>query len=435
MSALLPAAVLAAPVRVGVVHAGPDPASGGALAAAIEARLRVASGLEVARAEDLAKNLAGAQPAELDRARHPAAAIVRRAEEAYFAARIDEVDPILKEADAALAAGAGGSTERVRVLLLRTALHSSSGDAVAARASARAALALDPALSVAPYPPSVQALVEEVRLTLPRRAVLRVFASPSGAAVTIDDRAAPGGVLAVLPGEHVVSVHARGFRTVSRTVRIEIDTTLRVTLPAALPPEADRTLAEWVREAKGPPPAELASLAASASLDRLIVIGSTGNEVRAAVFETSGDPGPSFGGPFPITAGGSPELSKWVAMKSTTAASGDASRSNGRIATGASLLAFGAGAGFYGAQMMTARSIAVKNRDAAPGGDSRALYQKDVDRFTTRGAAGLGVSAVAAGAGLWLLWSSRGDGDGSRSAATVVVAPGEAHLNFVMEIR
>src|SRR5579859_565470 len=145
-------------------------------------------------------------------------ALLDRAEAAYFSVKLDEASQLLDNADAVFARETELPPEKPRALLLRAAVKLKGGDAAGATTAARAALFLDPDLKVGPsFPPSLEELLESVRVSLPARVTVRLTGLPAGGAARIDGRDVPPGGIAVLPGPHRVTARAAGYQPFARS--------------------------------------------------------------------------------------------------------------------------------------------------------------------------------------------------------------------------
>src|SRR5439155_25837170 len=96
-----------------------------------------------------------------------------------------------------------------------------SGSPGRARVEALSALVLQPDVKVdsSIFPPSVDALVSELKKSPTPGVPVSVDAFPRGAAVTIDDRPIAGGV-SLRPGRHWLVARAEGSREVVRALDI-----------------------------------------------------------------------------------------------------------------------------------------------------------------------------------------------------------------------
>jgi hypothetical protein len=144
------------------------------------------------------------------------------------------------------------------------------------------------------YRPKVVALYEQAgRPHAGARAQLAVEANPPGAAVWLDGQQmgdAPIKLTELLPGPHVLAVHALGHRPLYETLHLDAGavTSRTLLLERMAPSDQARELrARFMREPPADWEAAAGTLARLASVDRLIVLRQGARGVEAAVYDVA----------------------------------------------------------------------------------------------------------------------------------------------------
>lgn len=285
-AALLGSVLFAAPPRVGVVVVGDDPGAAGELQRTIELRLGANKKLELVGATELGAALppalarpAGTRP--IDPAlQKESAALLQEATDAYYqdraAVALDRLAALQALQDRTQAFPV---TERVRILLWRTAVFLALKDDTQAEAEALAALTLmpDAKVDLNEFRPSVKDAVDRVRARGLRTVTVVVSGLPAGGTLELDDRpvTAPFKTSA---GKHRLSARAPGRRDVVRTFDASSDLSLSMFLPFATDAATD---AMFVALASNPDPTkeqrQPADLVASKlKLDWIVIAASGG---------------------------------------------------------------------------------------------------------------------------------------------------------------
>lgn len=296
-AALLGSALLAAPPRVGVIVVGDDPAAAGELQRTIELRLSASKKIELTGAADLAAALppaparpAGARPVD-PALQKEAAALLQEATDAYYqdraAVALDRLAALQALQDRTQAFPV---TERVRILLWRTAVFLALKDDTQAEAEALAALTLVPDVKVDlnEFRPSVKDAVDRVRARGFRTVTVVVSGLPAGGTLELDDRPVTAPFKASA-GRHRLSARAPGRRDVVRTFDASSDLSLSMHLPFAMDPATEALFAalasttDPTKEQRAPAD----QVASRLKLD-WIVIAAAGSEARAIALAPKG---------------------------------------------------------------------------------------------------------------------------------------------------
>lgn len=240
-AALLGSALLAAPPRVGVIAVGDDPGAAGELQRTIELRLSASRKLDLIDAAQIGATLppapprpAGARPVD-PALQKEAIGLLQQATDAYYQDRA----ALALERLATLATlqdrtQAFPVSERVRILLWRTAVYLALKDTAQAEIEALAALTLNPELKVdlTEFRPSVKEAVDRVRARGLRTVTILVSGLPPGATLELDDRVVSVPFKAT-PGRHRISASAPGRREVIRVFEVTSDVSVPMYLPFA----------------------------------------------------------------------------------------------------------------------------------------------------------------------------------------------------------
>lgn len=288
-AAFLGSVLFAAP-RVGVVVVGEDAGAAGDLQRAIELRLSANKKFEIAGANELGAALppapprpSGARP--IDPAlQKEAAGLLQEATDAYYQDRaafaLERLGALqaLQERTQAFPI-----TERVRILLWRTAVFLALKDDAQAETEALAALTLIPDVKVDlnEFRPSVKDAVDRVRARGFRTVTVVVSGLPPGGILELDDRPVTAPFKASA-GKHRLSARAPGRREVVRTFDASSDLSIPMSLPFAMDAATEASflalssLPEPTKEQRHP-----ADLVASRLKLDWIVIASAGTEARA----------------------------------------------------------------------------------------------------------------------------------------------------------
>lgn len=291
-------ALLATPPRVGVIAVGEDAASAGELQRTIELRLSASPKVQLAPASDLSAALPpaparAARPAVDAAIAKEAATLLQAATDAYYEDRAaDALGKLGELAALQERTQAFPVSERVRLLLWRTAVFLALKDGAQAEAEALAALSLNPDVKVDlnEFKPSVKDAVDRVRTRGFRLVTVVVSGLPPGSTLELDDRAVTA-PFKVSVGRHRLSARAPGRRDVVRTFDAAGDLSVPMYLPLATDAATDAALAALASSEN--PSREQRSVAdgllAKAKLDWLIVaIAPPGAEPRAVALAATG---------------------------------------------------------------------------------------------------------------------------------------------------
>ena len=289
-AALLGSVLFAAPARVGVVVVGDDPGAAGDLQRTIELRLSANKRLELVGAAELGAALPAAPPRPAGTRpidpmlQKEAAGLLQEATDAYYqdraAVALDRLGALqaLQERTQAFP-----TTERVRILLWRTAVFLALKDDTQAETEALAALTLMPDVKVDlnEFRPSVKDAVERVRARGFRTVTVVVSGRPAGGTLELDDRAVAAPFKASA-GKHRLTARAPGRRDVVRTFDASSDISLSMVLPFAMDPATEAAFAAL---AANTDPTKEQRQAAEQVASRLkldwIVVASAGTDARA----------------------------------------------------------------------------------------------------------------------------------------------------------
>lgn len=325
-AALLGSLLLAAPPRVGVVAVGGDAGAAGELQRAIELRLGTSRKVIVAGTAEIATTLSpGPQNAPgavrpVDPAlQKEAAGLLRQATDAYYEDRA----AVALDRLAALAAlqdrtNAFPVSERVRLLLWRTAVFLALKDEAQAESEALAALTLNPDLKVDlnEFRPSVRDAIDRVRGRGFRTATVVVSGLPPGAQLELDDRPVTAPFRATL-GRHRLTARAPGRREVVRTFDVQSDVSIPMTLPVSTDAATESVLsalagsAELTREQRTLTEEIISRL----KLDYLVVARPDGADARATIVNAKG-------GALAAPAGNASAVAAWIEGKVAGEAAG-----------------------------------------------------------------------------------------------------------------
>ncbi len=283
---VLAATAYVPPKTVGVVVLLDDAQTAGELEGRIEAVMRDSVLIKTRTADEMGAN---APPLRLTSS-GPDASTRKRADELFeeaSAAYDEDREAAAIEKLTALSAlidkdASFPVVDRVKLRLWKTAIYLLTKDEEQAKVDAVAALALQPDLVVDSnvFPPSVSDFVEKMRKEK-RVAQIQVKTSPTDATLSLDGNPVERDFKVLAERLYLLTVSARGRRTVSRSIETKGDQTIRIRLPMALPAAGETALAKLARsEAHS---AELAAavrkMSASFGVDSLV----------AVVAQTAGD--------------------------------------------------------------------------------------------------------------------------------------------------
>lgn len=298
-AALLGSLLLSAPPRVGVVAVGEDAGAAGELQRTIELRLSASRKVAVAGASDIGTALVpGPQsPASASRQIDPAlrkeaASLLQEATDAYYEDRA----AVALDRLAALAAlqdrtNVFPASDRVRLLLWRTAVFLALKDQTSAEAEALTALSINPDLKVDlnEFRPSVKEAVDRVRERGLRTVTVVVSGLPPGAQLELDDRLVTAPFRATL-GRHRLIARAPGRREVIRVFDATSDVSIPMSLPVSTDAATEAVLVaiagddDLSREQRNLTEGIISRL----KLDYLVVARPDGNAARATIVNEKG---------------------------------------------------------------------------------------------------------------------------------------------------
>lgn len=233
-----------------MIAVGDDAAATGELQRALELRLSASKKLELVGAAELSAALPAAParpagPRPIDPAlQKEAAGLLQEATDAYYqdraAVALDRLSALGALQDRTQAFPV---SERVRILLWRTAVFLALKDATQAEAEALAALALNPDVKVDlnEFRPSVKDAVDRVRARGLSAVTILVSGLPAGATLELDDRPVTSPFKATA-GKHRLSARAPGRHDLVRTFEATSDISVSMTLPYATDPGTEAML-------------------------------------------------------------------------------------------------------------------------------------------------------------------------------------------------
>lgn len=279
------------PVRAAVIVVGEDAGDTGNLQRELERRFAAAvPGLSVRVASDVSQRVGAPRPAATPAIIDPAAAThLEQAIGAYYDAQFLKALDLFAKVQALYESSGAPVTKKTDVLLWRTAVFLGLNDLVQAQSEALAALGLNPELAVDPkseVPPSVQQQLDAARRSASFKLVtVLVNGLPPTATVTVDGRSVPSR-FKVMAGKHKLIVSSPGRREVVREFEVAADTAITVSLPIALPAEAEPAVSAFAWEGTDASGA-VAALARKLDAEWVVVASIRGTEARAALRRAS----------------------------------------------------------------------------------------------------------------------------------------------------